>query len=140
MRIKEFQDYLKDRLNEVEALIQGGCKAVASNNLDILNETQIQLFKTSGVCIVVTTPDIKRNGCAKDAIPCDTQLVIKCMEIPVTNRKIAGHLTALDAAEIVAHTLDGETIEFSDIRETVERQTGTIIASVTFSACIYLTI
>ena len=29
MKISELQEYLKDRLNEVEALVQGGCKAFA---------------------------------------------------------------------------------------------------------------
>ena len=29
MKIRELQEYLKDRLNEVEALVQGGCKAFA---------------------------------------------------------------------------------------------------------------
>ena len=31
MNIREFQEYLVDRLNKVEALLQGGCKAFAED-------------------------------------------------------------------------------------------------------------
>ena len=31
MKIREFQEYLKDRLNEVEALVNGNCNVVAGS-------------------------------------------------------------------------------------------------------------
>jgi len=140
MKISEFQEYLKDRLNAVEALVDGGCKALAEDSLSIMNDVQVQLNTARGVCIVVTTPEFKRNGCAADGIPVEATIAVKCIEIPATNRAKSGHLTALDVAEIVAHSLADSNIQFSDIRQTVDRQSGTVTASVNFNVCIKLTL
>ena len=48
MKISELQEYLKDRLNAVEALKQGGCKAFAedSRHQSPLSETYRVSFET----------------------------------------------------------------------------------------------
>ena len=38
MQIRELQEYLKDRLNAVEALMQGGCKAFAEDTRTVYDE------------------------------------------------------------------------------------------------------
>ena len=38
MQIRELQEYLKDRLNAVEALMQGGCKACAEDTRTVYDE------------------------------------------------------------------------------------------------------
>jgi len=139
MTIRSFQEQLKDILNDVEALVHGGCTAIAEDSLDVMNDVETQLNTVKGVAIVVTTPDLKRNGCSSDGIPVDTTLSVKCIEIPAVNRDDSSHLTALDAAEIVAHALESNNIQFSDIRQTVDRQSGTVTASVSFNVCISLT-
>ena len=39
MKIRELQDYVKDRLNAVEALVQGGCKAFAEDTRSVYDES-----------------------------------------------------------------------------------------------------
>ena len=138
MKICEFQKNVVDALNTVEELVKGGCKALAEDTLSIVNDVTIQLQTNSGVAIVVTTPKLTRNGCAAGAIPADTRLAIRCIEKPALNRKKTGHLTALDAAEIVAQCLDGEQINFAEIAQTSDQRTGTLTAEVTFNTEIHL--
>ena len=38
MTIRELQEYLRDRLNAVEALVQGGCKAFAEDTRTVYEE------------------------------------------------------------------------------------------------------
>lgn len=138
MKICEFQKNVVDALNTVEELVKGGCKALAEDTLSIVNDVTIQLQTASGVAIVVTTPKLTRNGCVAGAIPADTRLAIRCIEKPALNRKKPGHLTALDAAEIVAQCLDGEQFNFAEIAQTSDQRTGTLTAEVTFNTEIHL--
>ena len=138
MKIREFQQKIVDAINTVEELVQGGCKALAEDSLSIVNDVALQLQTNSGVAIVVTTPKMTRNGCAAGVIPADTRLAIRCIEKPALNRKKTGHLTALDAAELVAQCLDGEQFNFAEIAQTSDQRTGTITAEVTFNTTINL--
>ena len=81
MNIREFQEYLVDRLNKVEALLQGGCKPFAEDTRSVYDESS-QFIREGGVAVVVVTPDLQRNGCAADGIPMDTKLLVRCMELP----------------------------------------------------------
>ena len=138
MKICEFQKNVVDALNTVEELVQGGCKALAEDSLSVMNDVKTQLQTAGGVAIVVTTPRLTRNGCAAGAIPTDTRLAIRCIETPALNRDNPGHLTALDAAEIVAQCLDGEQFNFAEIAQTSDQRTGTLTAEVTFNTEIHL--
>ena len=138
MKIREFQEKIVDAINTVEELVQGGCKALAEDTLSIVNDVALQLQTNSGVAIVVTTPKLTRNGCASGTIPADTRLAIRCIEKPAQNREDPGHLTALDAAEIVAQCLDGEQFNFAEIAQTSDQRTGTLTAEVTFNTEIHL--
>lgn len=138
MKICEFQKKIVDAINTIEELVQGGCKALAEDTLSIVNDVALQLQTNSGVAIVVTTPKLTRNGCAAGVIPTDTRLAIRCIEKPALNRKKTGHLTALDAAEIVAQCLDGEQFNFAEIAQTSDQRTGTLTAEVVFNTEIHL--
>lgn len=139
MRIKDFQLLQKDRLNAVETLVQGACTAIAEDTLTVANDVTTQLATVHGVALVVTTPNFKRNGCASDGIPVEGKLAVRCIELPAVNR-VPGHLTALDAAEIVAHKLEAPGIEFDEIDQTSDARAGSVTATVNFNCCILLTI
>ena len=141
MKIREFQEYLKDRLNEVEALVQGGCRAFAEDTRTVYDESA-QFMSEGGVAVVVVTPKFTRNGCSADGIPCDTRLLIRCMEKPPLAAENAGTVRALDAAEIVAKALDSDIFQFEDIEQTVttDRDGNTVVsATAGFSTQIMLT-
>ena len=138
MKIREFQHKLAESLNSYEELVQGGCKAFAEDTLSVMNDVKTQLQTACGVAIVVTTPKMARNGCAAGVIPADTRLAIRCIETPALNRENPGHLTALDAAELVAQALDGEQFNFAEIAQTVDQRTGTLTAEVIFNTTIHL--
>lgn len=141
MKIREFQEYLKDRLNEVEDLVNCNCRAFAEDTREVYDESS-QFIREGGVAVVVVTPDLQRNGCAADGIPMDTKLLIRCMELPPIAGSDDKTIRALDAAEIVGHALDGETIQFESIRQTKsqDREGNSVItATATFNVTIYLT-
>ena len=138
MKIREFQQKIADALNGVEELVQGGCKALAEDSLSVMNDVKTQLQTAGGVAIVVTTPKLSRNGYAAGVIPADTRLAIRCIELPALNRENPGHLTALDAAELVAQALDGEQFNFAEIAQTSDQRTGTLTAEVIFNTTIHL--
>ena len=132
MTVKDLQKRVVDALNGVEALVQGGCKAFAEDAKDVFFEVK-QALEAGNVCIVVVTPKVTRSasGCA-DGIPVEMQIAVQCAERPDLNRANADHLTALDAAEIVAHALDGEQFEFASIEQWADDRTRTVTATATF--------
>ena len=141
MNIRELQEYLVDSLNKVEALLQGRCKAFAEDTREVYDESS-QFIREGGVAVVVVTPDLQRNGCASAGVPMDTKLLIRCMELPPVAASNPNTIRALDAAEIVGHALDCETIQFESIRQTQsqDREGNSVItATATFNATIYLT-
>ena len=141
MKISELQEYLKDRLNKAEALVHGGCKAFAEDTRTVYDESA-QFVSEGGVAVVVVTPKFTRNGSSADGIPCDSRLLIRCMEKPPVAAENQNALRALDAAEIVAHALDSDVFLFQDIDQTVstDRDGNSVVtATVAFSTTIYLT-
>lgn len=137
-RILEFQRAVADRLNGVEELVQGGCRALAEDALDALAQVREQLEAAGGVALVVTTPRLDRSGCAADAIPCGARLDVRCVERPALNRDAPNHLTALDAAAAVARELDGADFGFRGIEQRADERTGTVAATASFDAAINL--
>ena len=137
MKIKEFQKMIADALNGVEELIQGGCKALAEASREVYKESD-QHIQKGKVAVVVVTPDMQRNGDTPGALPAETQLLIQCSEKPAVARVQAGVITALDAAEIVMHALDGSQFCWLSTRQTIDRQAGVLTATVTFATTIHL--
>lgn len=133
MNISEIQNAVAKALNADERLLQGGCSAFAEDTLDVQNEVLKHLKTANGVALVVVTPRITRDasGCV-DGIPCDVAIQVDCIEIPALNRTVSGHMTAMDAAERVAHALDGEQFEFKSIDQTSDVRSATITARVEF--------
>lgn len=134
MNISELQKSIADKLNQVEALVQGGCLAIAENTMDVQTEVSTHLRQACGVAIIVLTPKITRDasGWMADGIPVDVDVQIDCIEIVATNRAQRGNVTSLTAAEIVANALDGEEMEFEAIEQTSDARTGTLTARVSF--------
>lgn len=140
MKIREFQDAARDHLNAVEELVKGNCKAISEDSLSILKELPMQLQTARGVALVVATPEIRRVGSSSPkGFDCETSLVINCFELPALNRLRANAMTAMDAAAIVARSLEDEATVFESIRETADQATGSVKVAVTFSTSIYLT-
>ena len=141
MKISEFQEYLTDRLNKVEARVNGNCKAFAEDTREVEDEAS-PWIRNGNVAVVVVTPDLQRNGCAAAGVPMDTKLLVRCMELPPAAAENPNTIRALDAAEIVGLALDSETIQFESIRQTQsqDREGNSVItATATFNTAIYLT-
>jgi hypothetical protein len=139
MKIKEFQKAIAKELNALDELVQGGCKAFAEDSREVYKESD-QRIQGGKVAIVVVTPDLNRNGCAAGSIPAETQLLVQCSEKPALARSQQGVMTALDAAEIVMHALDGSQFCWVSTRQTIDRQAGVLTATVTFSTTIHLSL
>ena len=137
MKIKELQQKIADALNGVEELVQGGCKAFAEDSREVYKESD-QYIQKGKIAVVVVTPDMQRNGDTAGALPAETQLLIQCSEKPAVARVQPGVITALDAAEIVMYALDGSQFCWVSTRQTIDRQTGVLTATVTFATTIHL--
>lgn len=131
-KILEFQRAVAARLNGVEALALGGCKALAEDALDAVSLVAEQLDAAGGVAVVVTTPRLDRDGCAADCVPCEARLDVRCVERPALNRESPSHLTALDAAALVAAALDGPEFGFRSIDQRADEARGTLAATASF--------
>ena len=137
MTISELQNYVKCRLNKVEALVQGGCKAFAEDTRSVYDESN-QWISGGKVALVVVTPDMTRNGVAEDGVPMDTKLLVRCVEMaPVASSSHV--MRALDAAELVGHELDGSTFNLESIRQTFDERQKVITATATFNVTVHLT-
>ena len=137
MKIKEFQEAIAKELNTLDELVQGGCKAFAEDSREVYKESD-QWVQKGKVSVVVVTPDMQRNGDTPGALPAETQLLIQCSEKPQVARAQPGVMTALDAAEIVMYALDGSQFCWLSTRQTIDRQTGVLTATVTFATTIHL--
>ena len=136
MKIRELQEYLKDRLNGVEALVQGGCKAFAEDTRTVYDKS-VQFVSEGGVAVVVVTPDLSRSGSGTvpGVIPFEGDIVIRCFELPPAAAEKTNAIRALDAAEIVMHELDGEIFEWKSTRQSASRDrdgNDVITATATF--------
>ena len=132
MTIKDIQEQLAHRLNSVEELIQGGCKAFAEDNRDVYDKTA-EFVNGGGVAIVVVTPELARaaDGDAEGMIPFEGDIVIQCIEkAPLTSGTTT--LRALDAAEAVVYELDGAVFGWKSTRQTADARNEVFTASVTF--------
>ncbi len=140
MTIATLQQNIANALNGVESLTQGGCKAFAEDSLNIRTDLARQLQTVKGVAICILTPRITRDASGTDdGIPVSARVAVQCAEMPDLNRTHADHLTALDAAEIVMHSLDGDNIEFESIEETADEKTRVVIATAYFNLSTILT-
>jgi len=137
MKIKEFQEAIAKELNTLDELVQGGCKAFAEDSREVYKESD-QRIQKGKIAVVVVTPDMQRNGDTPGALPAETQLLIQCSEKPAVARVQPGDMTALDAAEIVMHALDGSQFCWLSTRQTIDRQAGVLTATVTFATTIHL--
>lgn len=136
MKISEFQEYLKDRLNKVEALVNGNCKAFAEDTREVYDESS-QWIRNGNVAVVVITPDLNRagSGTKPGVIPFEGDIVIRCIELPPVAASDPNTVRALDAAETVMHELDGEIFEWRSTRQIASRDgdgNDVITATVTF--------
>ena len=138
MTILEFQEKVAERLNNVEELVKGGAKAICEDALDVAAAVREQLEQMGGVAVVVTTPRLDRNGCAEGLIPCTASLDIRCVERPALNRESESHITALDAARLVARELDGALYNFRSIDQRVDERTGRLSATASFETVIWI--
>ena len=138
MTILEFQEKVAERLNNVEELVKGGAKAICEDALDVAAAVREQLEQMGGVAVVVTTPRLDRNGCAEGLIPCAASLDIRCVERPALNRESESHITALDAARLVARELDGALYNFRSIDQRVDERTGRLAATASFETVIWI--
>lgn len=140
MTIKAIQDEIAAKLNDSEALVQGGCKAFAEDSRDVYDKAQ-QWTSGGRVALVVVTPRLQRNGSTLDGegFPVDAPIYIRCIETaPIAPHSPA--IRALDAAAIVAAELDGETLSvspvgnllFDSIEQTADQQRKVFTATVRF--------
>ena len=137
MRIRELQQKVADALNALDEFMQGGCMAFAEDARDVYDRAS-KWVSGGRVAVVVVTPEMTRNGDAADALPAETQLLIQCSEKPAASRIQPGVITALDAAEVVMHALDGRQFCWLSTRQTIDRQSGVLTATVTFATTIHL--
>ena len=138
MKIHEFQLKIADALNGVEALVQGGCKAFAEDARDIYDESN-QWISGGKVAVVVVTPRMQRNGDRAGTLPMECTLAVRCVEVAPLSRENPNVIRALDAAEIVAHALDGTQFCLVSIDQTADERTKTITATASFNTTIHLT-
>ena len=141
MKIFAFQHRVKAALNTCETLVQGGCRAFAEDTRTVYDEAE-QWMSGGGIALVIVTPRLTRNGYRADGVPCDSRLMVRCMELPPVASSDPNAIRALDAAEIVAHALDSEAFQFQDIEQAVStnRSGNTVVtATATFETTILLT-
>ncbi len=137
MKIKDLQQNVANALNGFEELVKGGCKAFAEDTRTVYSESE-PWTQQGDIALVVVTPDMQRNGNCADGIPAETELQIQCSEKPAVSRVKSGTITALDAAELVMHALDGGQFCWLSTRQSFDLKTATLTATVTFETSIIL--
>lgn len=114
MTLRQLQAIICERLNADEALRQGRCRAFAEDALSAPLTPEPALHAGSGgIALVVRTPGARLSGAAAQGLPVASTLAVDCIEVPAANRAQEPYLSAMGAAERVAHLLhDGRTVTF----------------------------
>ncbi len=115
MTLREYQLQIRDALNADETLLQGRCRAFAEDALDARLTPEPALHAgAGGVALVVRTPSARLAGAlpAAAGIPVAVTLAVDCIEVPAANRAEEPFVSAMGAAERVAHLLAGPTRSF----------------------------
>ena len=138
MTIRDLQKKIADALCGVETLVQGGCKVFAEDMLTTQNDLDNSVATAGRIAVVVVTPRFERDasGC-EGGLPAGCELRVACIEAPALRGRRNG-FTALDAAEVVAHTLDSESIEWRSIEQTADERRGVVTATAEFGISIIL--
>ena len=137
MKIRELQQRIAKALNDVEELVQGGCKAFAEDVRATYDESETWIA-AGKVAVVVVTPRMERNGVTQGGIPADTRLLVRCIEKAPVARVQPRVIRALDAAELVMHALDGDQFCWIETDQTADLKKGVLTATATFETTIKL--
>lgn len=139
MTLKELQLKIAEALNADETLMQGGCRAFAEDSHDVVQEVATHLHEVGGVALVVLTPSADRNGCSPKGLPASIEsLAVAAIEIPAVNRLDPSRMTALQAAQRVAHLLDGRELAWRSLRQDPSPD-GSLTVRAEFQTSIMLT-
>ena len=129
MTLRELQLHICEILNADETLLQGRCRAFAEDALDARLTPEPALHAgAGGVALVVRTPSARLAGAlpAAAGIPVSATLAVDCIEIPSVNRGEEPFVSAMGAAERVAHLLSCGTRSFdrfeSDLIDSKEQR------------------
>ena len=114
MTLRELQLHICKALNADEALLQGRCRAFAEDALDARLAPEPALHAgAGGVALVVRTPGAQLSGALGGGLPLAATLAVDAIEVPAANRAEGPFVSAMGAAERVAHILhDGCTVTF----------------------------
>ena len=121
MTLREIQLLIRDKLNKCDALVQGRCRAFAEDALSAQLTPEPALHAGSGgLALVVRTPGAQLSGAAASGLPVSSTLAVDCIEVPAANRAQEPFVSAMGAAERVAHLLhDGRTVTFDRFESSV---------------------
>ena len=136
--IKEIQEEVKQRLEECEELAALDATVVCADDLDVVNKVEQTLATRKGILVLVAFPEIERDGCNGECIPCRATLAVQCVELPALRKARACAATAAEAAAVVALALDGPKYNFVSIRQTSDPTTATLTATATFNTSLSL--
>ena len=138
MTTKELQLALVARINEIAELRAANALALPENDLAIMDKVTNQLKR--GVAVVVVTPDMERDGSNTTAgMPASSEVLVRCEEVRTLNRTNPDAITALDAADLVRSKLDSATLRWQRTSQRLDRNTGRILVTATFSTSVFLT-
>lgn len=121
MTLREIQLLIRDKLNACDALVQGRCRAFAEDALSAQLTPEPALHAGGGgLALVVRTPGAQLSGAAASGLPVSSTLAVDCIEVPAANRAQEPFVSAMGAAERVAHLLhDGRTVTFDRFESSV---------------------
>ena len=153
MTLRQLQIIIRDELNACDALVQGRCRAFAEDALSAQLTPEPALHAGSGgVALVVRTPGAQLSGAAASGLPVSSTLAVDdvepgatysvtlavdCLEIPAVNRAQEPFVSAMGAAERVAHLLhDGRTVTFDRFESSVidDKETRFYVFTAYFAA------
>jgi len=138
MTLRKLQIIIRDKLNACDALVQGRCRAFAEDALSAQLTPEPALHAGSGgVALVVRTPGAQLSGAAASGLPVSSTLAVDCIEIPAVNRAQEPFVSAMGAAERVAHLLhDGRTVTFDRFESSVidDKETRFYVFTAYFAA------
>lgn len=130
--LKNMQTEIAEHCNADQYLVQGGCRAFAEEQQDIVQQIDIQL-QAGGLVIVVSTPTAKVLGRVPNGIEVELpDFAIRTTESPALTRETPETITALQAAQHIAIMFDRPKFRLLTIVQTADDKTGTVSVTAFF--------
>lgn len=141
MKLDNLQNETVALIKGIKRISQSGMDVLPENKKDLASDVQLALAKL-GIIAIVSVPKATAKSTDSPDIDLDGSIVVTVSEDVTLNRSRSGHVTLMDAVQLIAaglnlQAVDGDTLVFKSWTSPVDPD-GYLSTEITFGVQFYL--